>query len=87
MVTERRIGEFKISRDFILDRPYDVLKVLSACIVIRCECMFDDNALVYVAYSHWFEPVPKGQLPNKYTTKLEECPNGNVNFRGFIKLN
>jgi len=62
----RRLGTFRIARKVIEDNPDAVLEVMRQLIVVRCEMMWDSDALCYVAISESFDVVPHGQIAPAY---------------------
>lgn len=68
----RRLGKFAISRKLLLEHPDLVMRALSNCIVVRCEQLWEYDALSYVALSPLFDVVPTGQIANDYRIRFTE---------------
>lgn len=91
--TGRRIGRFSISEIMVKEHPEDVLKVLSQCLVVRCELKYDIMAFEYMALSPLFEETAFGLVAPDYTAHFErvnvasegEEPIWGIQFKGFIR--
>jgi hypothetical protein len=73
MKEPRPIGRFKIDRGMI-GYDYDAVQQLMArCVVVRCEMLFSELALDYVAISpRYFEPVPIGHAIPEYRPRWHD---------------
>jgi hypothetical protein len=88
-----RIGRFFISQSIVEDYPEEVLKVLSQCLVVRCELKFEMLSFEYVALSHLFEESPNWLNAPEYNACFErvdvasegEEPIWETQFKGFVR--
>ena len=55
------------------------MKVMSQCVIERCEYLWDLAAFEYKAMSSGFSVVPEGCLIPRYQWIIDE--NGNVSFK------
>lgn len=62
----KRFGIFLISNIMVRQNPREVLKVMSQCIIVRCEFLWMEDAFEYKALSSHFEEVEEGCLIPKY---------------------
>lgn len=91
--TARRIGRFSISEHMVKSHPEDALKVLSQCLVVRCELKWEMMAFEYMALSPLFEETPNHIEAPEYTAYLErvnvasdgEEPVWETRFKGFVR--
>lgn len=69
---DRKIGRFQLDRTLLEDCP-DVFKdVLSRCIVVRCEMMFEFDGFEYTAICEDFQECPKGSAVRNYLPVFEQ---------------
>ena len=79
---KNRVGKFSIS-NVMLERNFDIARsILSKCVVVRCEMMFANNLLEYVAISPEFDEIEPGETAPEYEVQISD--NGK-NIR-FVKL-
>lgn len=74
---DRRIGLFDIPTETIHHQPEFVKRIMGECIITRAECMFDRDAIFYIAISDHFRKIPIGEKAPKYriiATMDEEDP-------------
>ncbi len=68
----RRIGRFAMSRQLV-ERDEEIARaVMGRCVVVRCEMMYMDNTLEYVAISPDFDVVPEGTVVPEYEVRISE---------------
>lgn len=79
MNMKNRIGKFSVDRSLIETSPEVLMKLMSHCIVVRCELMYD-NVFEYVAISPEFDVVPVGQFAPHYHVIVSE-PGGILSFK------
>lgn len=75
----RRFGVFLITDILVRQQPKAVMKVMSQCIILRCEYLWDLAAFEYKAISPGFSVVPEGCLIPRYQWIIDE--NGNVSSK------
>ena len=74
-----RFGVFLITDILVRHNPKAVMKVMSQCVIVRCEYLWDLAAFEYKAMSSGFSVVPEGCLIPRYQWIIDE--NGNVSFK------
>jgi len=74
----RRLGKFTISSMMIERSPEIVRAVMGRCIIVRCEMLFEFDALEYVAISPDFDEVQPGMISPKYDVITD---NGDISFK------
>ena len=67
---KRRKGKFYISEDMVQHQPDAVRRIMSKCIIVRCEYKFMYDKFEYHAYSPLFEILPEGQEAPTYIFTL-----------------
>jgi hypothetical protein len=78
IVLERRIGTFSCTSHMIERFPDAVLAIMQHVIVVDVIHDIVDDIVIYVGYSHFFDPVPENQIPTEYTWIVERDRNNNV---------
>jgi len=63
---ERRMGEVEISGIFFQSNPDELFLFLQRVLVVRCERRSGWDALTYVGYSSFFDPMDEYGLIPKY---------------------
>ena len=65
LLKNNQLGKFSISREMVIrEKPY-VLRVMSKCIIVRCELLFHVDRFDYVALSEDFSKVLPGmEIPD-----------------------
>ena len=58
LVKDRRIGQIRLSRAVVLNRPEIAMKVMEKLLVVRAEALFIMDAIEYLGYSKEFEINP-----------------------------
>lgn len=80
----RRIGRFEISYDMIDHDEATVRTVMGRCVIVRCESMWESDAISYVAISPDFDEVQQGECVPHYYVYISE--NGkHIEFKRFNK--
>ena len=74
----RRIGRFTISSRMIERSPEIVRAAMGRCIIVRCEMLFEFDALEYVAISPDFDEVQQGMISPEYEVIID---NGDIRFK------
>lgn len=76
---KNRVGKFSIS-NIMLERNFGIVRsILSKCVVVRCEMMFANNLLEYVAISPEFDEIEPGKTIPEYEVQIGD--NGkNIRF-------
>lgn len=83
MITKnRRLGKFRIASEIINDEPWTVTFLMSQCIIVRAEMMWECGGIDYVAISRHFEEVPVGNIVPGYEWHI--CGDGGIKA---VKLN
>lgn len=67
----RRLGKFTINSVMIERNPEIVRAVMGRCIIVRCEMLFEIDALEYVAISPFFDVVDRGTLSPEYDVIID----------------
>ena len=67
---DRRLGKFDIDCYIIEHQPEIALAVLKDCIVLRAECAIWKDAFEYVAINRYFDEIPVGEEPRRYTVDV-----------------
>jgi hypothetical protein len=60
LVKDRRIGQIRLSRAVVFNRPEIAMKVMEKLLVARAEALFIEDAIEYLGYSKFFEINPPG---------------------------
>lgn len=68
----RRIGHFALSRELVERHPEMARAVMGRCVVVRCEMMYANDALEYMALSPDFDEVPPGMTVPLYDVLIIE---------------
>lgn len=66
MVRERRIGIFKVGRNWIRESPDAVIPLFKGAIVVRAELMFDSDCIEYTLFHPEFSAVGQSQMAPRY---------------------
>ena len=82
---KNRVGKFSIS-NIMLERNFGIVRsILSKCVVVRCEMIFANNLLEYVAISPEFDEREPGETIPEYEVQIGD--NGkNIRFVKMSKL-
>lgn len=64
--TARRFGRFTLPARLAGEYSSQVLRVMSKCIVVRCEHIYNSDELEYVAISDHFREVAQGEMTPTY---------------------
>lgn len=67
----KRLGNFKISAEFINIAPEWALIILSTVIVVRAELHYLDNNIWYTGISEHFRIINSGGITPEYTAELD----------------
>lgn len=88
IISQRRIGKFRIAESLIVHGDIDtVLQIVAECFAIRTEFRYDTMAFHYVAYHRDFDPVPLGVAAPNYEAVMErDSETGMTKFVGFKKV-
>jgi len=73
-----RIGRFVMSRHLVEEEPEQAMKIMSRCVVVRCELMFASDCFEYLAMSPDFDEVLPGFLATEYVVRLSKDDEGNI---------
>lgn len=65
-----RMGRFVVPAKIIMDDPLAMLEIMSHCIIVRCEHLYVDDVLEYVALSPLFELRSFGQYIPYYVWEI-----------------
>lgn len=60
-----RIGRFVVSADLLRDWE-QILPLMAGMVVVRCEWMYYNRTVEYIAYSRLFDEIGEGFDPPKY---------------------
>lgn len=71
-----RRGRFSISRRLIDDVPKAALAILSGCVVVRAECMWDTEIVEYTAFGEHFEVVADYNMTPCYRPVVKDLVGG-----------
>ena len=83
MITKnRRIGKFRLPAEIINNNPWTVTFLMSQCIIVRAEMMWECGGIEYVAISRHFDEVPTGNIVPEYEWHI--CGDGGLKA---VKLN
>lgn len=66
VLSDRRLGRFRIDLEIINESPEVVRRVMRDVIVIRAETMLMDAVIDYHAQCEAFDPVPQGEEAPAY---------------------
>lgn len=66
MLTDRRVGKFKIDLDVINDAPEVVAQIMGQTIVVRAEVMIAEKVIEYHAICEHFEELDDGSMLPEY---------------------
>lgn len=67
MVTKnKRLGRFRIKAEIINNEPWTVTFLMSQCIIVRAEMLWECGGVEYVALSRHFDKVPTGCVVPNY---------------------
>lgn len=66
IIKNRRLGKFRISAEIINNEPGTVTFLMSQCIIVRAEMMWECSGIEYVAISRHFDEVPTGNIVPEY---------------------
>lgn len=67
MITKnRRLGKFRISSEIINSTPWVAAFLMSQCIIVRAEQLWECGGVEYVAISRHFDEVPTGAIVPEY---------------------
>lgn len=90
----RRVGRFKISGEFLRKAMEDgdyLGFIFGEFVIVRAETLFDENTIVYTAYSELFEEVPLGTKPPMYNVIIQSVikpiPHVNQEWKDVTVLN
>lgn len=76
----KRLGRFRLNRNFIHDEPENALKILDSILIVDIRYDFTSNSMNYVGYSKHFDIVEDNTIPPKYNIEIE--PNiGEIKWR------
>ncbi len=62
----RRCGQFKVSRELLLDDFEAVQAIFQLCVPVKAEMLLIEDAITYTAIGHVFDEVPKGAMAPWY---------------------
>ena len=71
-----RKGKFTIPRELVEKASWDVTRIMSQCIIVRCEMIYLCDGFEYEAISRHFDDVPLGQITPDYSWVVNE--NGSI---------
>jgi hypothetical protein len=66
MISDRRLGIFSISMPCIDITRDAVRQVMGACIIVRAECLYAEDRILYTAISPHFDLLPEGEMIPQY---------------------
>lgn len=67
----KRLGKFRLDRNFIHDKPEDALKILGGILIVDIKYDFTSNSINYVGFSKYFDVTEDGTLPPEYSIEIE----------------
>lgn len=65
-MNRQNIGNFMIRMDVVQSEPETLLGIMSKCIVVRAELLYEHDAIKYTAISDHFQEVPQGCRAPEY---------------------
>lgn len=68
----RKYGHFLISRSLISEEPTLVKRILSQCIVLRAEMLWETNSVEYFAHCHLFKELSEAEVVPEYSWQVFE---------------
>lgn len=77
IVTEKKIGNFKITKELIECASEELFSLFSKIIIVRCEYVYPD-LFEYRGYSEMFEPIKKGCLIPEYIFNITKKGTGKI---------
>jgi hypothetical protein len=80
IITENRIGKFKVSKDFFEEATEDIFLLFSKTLISRCG-LINPHTFECCGYSEMFEPAEKRHLIPEYTIEVERKETGELTFK------
>jgi len=71
----KRIGTFKINRNYIYENAEEVLRFLNDILVVKTDYDFQTNSIIYVGYSKHFDISDEGLMPLIYDIEINSITN------------
>jgi len=71
-IIKNRYGEFELNAQMVQSNPTYVFRVMSMCIVIRCEHLFARDTFTYTAISPNFSPLAPGEAIPRYDVEVKD---------------
>ena len=62
----RRIGRFVMNVDMVKRAQETARAIMGRCVVVRCEMMYANNSLEYMALSPDFDEIQEGEIAPFY---------------------
>ena len=76
MTKSRRLGKFMVTAVLIDDAPAIIKKIMSKCVIVRCEYFWGPDYFEYMAISDEFEEVKPGGIIPAYEPMIYSTPYG-----------
>ena len=82
MITERRIGKFKVAQYIVRELPDELISILQHFLIVKTEALFECDAIEYTAYSNLLPSVSEGSMAPRYEVY---CGYNDVTKENYIK--
>lgn len=80
IISDRRLGVFKMALQFIDDSPAAARAVMGQVIVLRTDLRIENGEIEYLAICEAFSPVPEGNIAPRYSAIVRSCEDGSTVF-------
>ena len=77
---ERRFGTFSFDAHYVRRDAQGIQALMTGCIVVRCEHLFDCDVFEYTALHPDFEPVKVGERPRRYDVLFTRHEDGRLTY-------
>lgn len=82
---KRPLGKFSIDRDILLRDWRSAKDIFSRVVVVKVECDFLGDVLIYTAFCDEFEDVEEGAEPPTYSVDMFREDDGSIRMTRFTK--
>ncbi len=80
IISENRFGTFQVSGTLMHDAPEEVILALRECLIVRAEHIWANDAVDYIAFSRYFDPVEAGMRAPFYNIIFTRHEDETVTF-------
>lgn len=74
----RQLGTFSISTEVLRADPDAARTALWGCVVVKAECIFHEDQIIYVAMHEDFDEIEPNGAPTRYYCALHKHADGTV---------